>query len=264
MARLNIEDSFWLESIQLVASVGDQDKAIGNAVRFFRHAQERHKQGELITEDEFKRLGFLENLIPLFAERVDGGIRAVGAEKHFNWLLTKSEAGHIGGRVSAQRQRDERGRLISKQEPSKSQAQPSSPSTAKHSQASPSPSPSISNSSIKSITAVTKVTRTKAEPTDFKTVDELKLGLESEKLDEWAKLYPDSLFVEREMIKAFGYYRDNPRKKPNTVGGWKRALGSWFERGWPRHVRSIPGQSKPKHDVDAWMESILGEEQEGT
>lgn len=97
MARLNIEDPFWIEVISLVAKAGDQDKAIGNAVRFFRFAQEKHKHGQLITEEEFTRQGFMAELIPTFAERVEGGIRVLGAEKHFGWLRARVNAGKRGG-----------------------------------------------------------------------------------------------------------------------------------------------------------------------
>lgn len=162
MARINIEDQFWLDILDIIGSYGSQDEAIGNAVRFIRFAQEKHKQGLLISERDFEVKGFSEALIPLFAERVDGGIRAAGAAKHFGWLLDKSESGRVGGKKSAGRPRDGRGRLLplgdndSKQiqAPSKQdQADPSSPSTAKHKpstaklhQASPSPSPSPSYS----------------------------------------------------------------------------------------------------------------------
>jgi hypothetical protein len=105
MARLNIEDPFWLEVVRLIGQVGDEDKAIGNAIRFFRFAQEKHKYGELVSELDFKRMGFLECLIPIFAERVDGGIRAVGAEKHFGWLVEKIAQAKDAGQKSAEARR---------------------------------------------------------------------------------------------------------------------------------------------------------------
>jgi len=86
----------------LVLSMADQDRAIGNAVRFFRFAQERHKSGKLISEDEFQKQGFSEALIGLFAERVDGGIKCFGADKHFDWLKKKRSAGAKGGRSKAE------------------------------------------------------------------------------------------------------------------------------------------------------------------
>ena len=102
MARINLEDQFFLDIIDVVERFPDQDKVIGNAVRFFRYAQEEHKRGKLISEKTFKQKGFLEALIPTFAERVEGGIQAVGAEKHFGWLAKKIEAGSKGGRSKSE------------------------------------------------------------------------------------------------------------------------------------------------------------------
>lgn len=144
MARLNIEDDFFLEIGAVVAKIGDQDKAIGNAVRFLRHAQEKHKKGKLITEDEFKDKGFLDALIPTFAKRTPSGIQAVGANKHFGWLQQKKEAGAAGGKKSATRKRDKKGRLLKSEAKSDENIQANS----KHSQpsSSSSSSSSISNS----------------------------------------------------------------------------------------------------------------------
>ncbi len=101
------------------AALGNQDLAIGQSLRFLKLAQEKYKNGKLITEEEFIRYGFSESIIGVFAERIDGGIQAVGAEKHFGWLSRRAEAGRSGGIASAQRMRDDKGRLLSKQTPSK-------------------------------------------------------------------------------------------------------------------------------------------------
>lgn len=123
MARLNIEDMFWLEIMTVAGQMGGLDCAIGNAIRFFRYAQERHRGGFAITENEFSQLGFHEALIPLFAKRTERGIEAAGADKFFSWLEQKSEAGKTGGRISAQRERDGKGRLLPKRTPSTIQAE---------------------------------------------------------------------------------------------------------------------------------------------
>lgn len=98
MARLDIEDQFFLDAMSVIESVGDQDKALGNALRFLRYAQEKHRKGKILSEDEFSARGFHESLIGVFAERVDGGIQAIGAKKHFGWLSKKVDAGSKGGR----------------------------------------------------------------------------------------------------------------------------------------------------------------------
>lgn len=97
MARINIEDQFWVEYVNLAMKMGDQDKAIGQVVRFWKLVQEKHKHGKLITEDEFKTNNFSEHLFDLFAERTKEGITARGAGKHFDWLKARVESGRIGG-----------------------------------------------------------------------------------------------------------------------------------------------------------------------
>lgn len=139
MARLNIEDDFWDDAASLILALGDRDKAYGMALRFFRECQKLFKRGRPMTQEEFDAEGFSESLFPKFARRVPGGISAAGAEKHFAWLEKKSEAGKVGGRVSAKRPRDENGRLLSKHSQADSKHEPSE---TKHSQASSSSSPS--------------------------------------------------------------------------------------------------------------------------
>lgn len=97
MARINIEESFWLDVMHLVAKLGDQDKAIGMALRFIRLAQQKHKKGLAITEAEFQENRFDTALIGVFAEAKPSGIEAKGSEKHFAWLEQKIEAGKRGG-----------------------------------------------------------------------------------------------------------------------------------------------------------------------
>jgi hypothetical protein len=148
VARLNLEDKFFVELLSVAVKLGNEDLAIGNAVRFFREAQEKHRQGKAFTEEEFRDRGFSEHLIPTFAKRVPAGIIAAGAEKHFAWLQQKVEAGRNGGRKSASRPRDEKGRLISNLH----QAEPKrDPDETKHIQASYSISPSSSSSSSSSL-----------------------------------------------------------------------------------------------------------------
>jgi hypothetical protein len=145
MARLNIEDQFWLDAMTVVATVGDVDRVVGNAVRFFRFAQEKHKAGKLITEDEFKANNFLESLIPTFATRTTQGIKAAGADKHFSWLLDKKEAGKLGGQRSAAARKEKYGSSAPKQHEADPEATRSTRSTSK--QIEPSPSSSSSSSS---------------------------------------------------------------------------------------------------------------------
>lgn len=106
MGIINIHDSFWRDVTKVIAVVGDHDKAIGQAIRFFALAQERYKRGRTITETEFQKEGFTEALIGAFAERVEGGIMAIDAEFHFGWLRKKAQAGRKGGLSKSQKKSD--------------------------------------------------------------------------------------------------------------------------------------------------------------
>lgn len=98
MARINLEDQFWLDIMEVAVAMGSADLAIGNAVRFFRFAQEMHRQGKLVSEADFKSKGFHDTLIPIFAMHTPEGISAKGSEKYFGWLTKKAAAGAVGGR----------------------------------------------------------------------------------------------------------------------------------------------------------------------
>lgn len=111
MARLNIEDQFFLDAFYVAGArlKGNHDILMGNALRFFAHAQKAFADGRVIPEEEYFALGFLEELIPFFAKRVDGGIEAVGAQKHFSWLKDRAEAGRMGGKKSAEARKKKTG-----------------------------------------------------------------------------------------------------------------------------------------------------------
>jgi len=124
MARLNIEDQFWIDIIALAVKMGDQDKAIGQAVRFLRFAQEKHRTGSVITPEDFVEQGFSDHLIGVFAQANPSGIQAKGSTKHFGWLDQRIAAASKGGKQSATRPRDAKGRLEPKRDPSTVQAKP--------------------------------------------------------------------------------------------------------------------------------------------
>lgn len=254
MARLNIEDSFWLEVTQLIAKTGDQDRAIGNALRFFRHAQEKHKHGLLVSEDEFRRLGFLDDLIPLFAERTEGGIKAIGADKHFGWLAAKVESGRRGGKVgglaAAGRERDENGRLLSKANQSEPKQSQSETGSAKPS---PSPSPSFSNS-LSSVgctdVILTSVPNESVRQTiKIESAEEIRAVINEKTMATFAKLYSPE-YVDREIEKSALWLSANPKKNTKTKRGWQAFLAGWLDRGWAKHVTQLPS-SPPKKSASA-------------
>lgn len=126
LARLAIDEQFWRDIIKVAAKIGDMDRAIGQAIRFFDLAQQRFKNDRIITENEFIREGFHEALFDVFAERVDGGIMAIGAQKNFGWLKERVQAGRRGGEKSGDLRRRENNNLAPSK-PKQTQAKPSKP-----------------------------------------------------------------------------------------------------------------------------------------
>jgi hypothetical protein len=143
MPRINVEDWFWMDVMKVAVKVGDIDKASGNALRFIKFAQERYRADKTISEKDFQDEGFLEALIPVFAKRTDTGIIAVGAEKHFQWLTKKKEAGRKGAKkTNEKRWKDKSNQAVI----STNQHSSAKISTNQHSSPSISISSSISNS----------------------------------------------------------------------------------------------------------------------
>lgn len=117
------------------------------------------------------------------------------------------------------------------------------------------------NKSNSSCTVVDKSTQVPAEISKLPSLQnqeinpqnefELVCLMPQETKTRWARLYQSEEYLQREVIKAFNYYRNNPRKFPKTRRGWVQALSSWFERGWPAFVKTIPAE-KPELSQDYW------------
>lgn len=185
----------------LIAVLGDPDRAIGQAVRFFRMAQDKHKNGKLITEDEFERSGFSESLIGIFADRVNGGIQAVGAQKHFGWLTKRVEAGRAGGKQTQ-----------------------ANASKAKQPEASPSPSysPSLSQSASPS--------HVRGHARNFNTVGDLLDSIPLVTVDQWSHRYKNWSWVSNEIALAFAFHSSDPSTMPGTHGAWMKKLHTWLNK----------------------------------
>lgn len=111
MPRINIEDQFWRDISRVIEKTGNRDIAIGQAIRFLDLAQTRFKNNRVITEAEFLSEGFTDGLIGVFAERVEGGFMAIGAEKNFKWLRDRVQAGRKGGEKSGESRRSDSNEL---------------------------------------------------------------------------------------------------------------------------------------------------------
>jgi hypothetical protein len=147
MARLNIEDCWWTDPrrSKLIKLLGEEELADGLAIRAWRVAQEFWGRGQrLIPREIFMTIEAAPKLIQAgLAEEREDSIYVKGSSQYHDWMLEKRKAAAAGGKKSAQRPRDAKGRLqkTPKQKPS------TSPSESKCVQASSSSSSSSSDSS---------------------------------------------------------------------------------------------------------------------
>lgn len=124
MARLNIEDQFWIEIGPVARQLGE-DMAIGQAMRLFRVAQQRAKQGQIVTEEDWQIHGFSDALVPVFAKKVEGGFEVQGSKKHFGWLKDRAESGRRGGEKSGEVRRNKINYLTEAKRSKRKQTEPS-------------------------------------------------------------------------------------------------------------------------------------------
>lgn len=270
MARINVDDK-WLKDPRrddFVKAVGDSDRADGLTVRYWRLGQEAHAQGKLVNKKQFMRMPFAKEFMACeLAEEREGGIYIKGTKRRAKYLVAKIEAGRKGGKKSATRDRDERGRLRSKRKGSESQ-----PSTAPSKTQAP---PNEAKPHVHSHTHVqfqlqteeeTKTACGSAKPVSLpaaarppKRFDAEDLGqvlsaIPKKTADVWLTLYNgEQDWVERELLKAWKYYAiEHPSKKPKSISGWSRAFGSWLERGWGYRAKGIrTGGVRTRQDATA-------------
>src|SRR4051812_26282459 len=117
---------------------GDEERADGAAVRMWRLAQEFWKHDhQPVPEHIFRTLETAEHLLGAgLAVLGEGSVYVRGSSQWFDWVRERSEKAKVngakGGKVSAQRPRDARGRLLEKdanvQAPAKHDPSESKPS----------------------------------------------------------------------------------------------------------------------------------------
>lgn len=101
MARINVEDNIELriEYRRLLKLVGgDDDRALGMLVRFWRVAQRHWGQHSLVPIEEFNEWGFQPLIESKWAIIKETGVYAIGAEEQFAWYRQKCDAAKKGGR----------------------------------------------------------------------------------------------------------------------------------------------------------------------
>lgn len=139
MARINIQERWWTDPRRekLITLVGLAVDTV--ALRLWRCSQEYWKdERSLIPLEIFQLLPYFNELLEAKLAQIDGEfVYAKGSKEHHEWLNEKQKAAAAGGRISALRPRDERGRLTkkspstiqadSKQTPTDSSAPPLTP-----------------------------------------------------------------------------------------------------------------------------------------
>ena len=126
MARINIEDTFFLdERIAYVSKKIGKYEASGQFVYIIKLAQRYWLDGrQLIPEKIYALCDFSDEFIQAdLVERRDGGLYLKGSEEHFEWYFKRLDASTTGGKESAKRARDKKGRLLPKQNPSEVQVE---------------------------------------------------------------------------------------------------------------------------------------------
>lgn len=218
MARINIEDQFWIEVTAVTKKLGgDETRAVGEAIRLFRIAQQRYKRGQIVTDLDWKIGEFSDALLGVFAFKCEGGYEIAGGKKHFGWLEERVEAGRKGGKKSGESRRNEINNLEEANESKVEQAEPS-----------PSYSPSLS-------TGKTRIKTTGPAGgggSDFQSIGDLLAAIPEKKLSQWNAAYPDQKFQEEQARACFDHYTAPGADTPRALVGWERALSAWLKKNW--------------------------------
>lgn len=115
MARINVEDSVWLDPRfkLLEKALGSRIMAIGSLVEFWRLAQEYWVRGEqFIPLSVFRAYDLPEAIVECgFALLRDEAIHACGAKEQFAWIVARKTAGRRGGLASG-RSRQQKAQTI--------------------------------------------------------------------------------------------------------------------------------------------------------
>lgn len=243
---MNVEDSFFKDKrfIKLAIKLGDEDLALGCCIQMWFLAQNYWRKNQRIIPIEvWQKQDMRDELIEVgLAEKRDEGIYVKGAEKHFDWIYQRAEAGRAGGRVSAQRGRDDKGRLLPKQTPSKHQANPSAAKPHSHSHSledntNTLPSEGVLQTQIELIPSPQKKRQTKEAPSGTNNAVGLYKTLWK---DRWGK-YPDT------RPKEIGQIADLCRDL--GVERAKQVITSYMAMPDPNFVRN-------RHDLGTMLLSL--------
>ncbi len=108
-------------------------------------------------------------------------------------------------------------------------------------------------------TAVAKIAPAAPAKFNAKSNDEVLSRIPQETKARWLELYNrDTDFIQRELIKAIGYYFENADKKPKSLKGWLRALSTWLERSWDWRAKNTKGEKSEAQTHEDMMNIIKG------
>lgn len=238
MARLNLEDTFWVAIGRVERGQVSYDQLIGNAVRFLRFAQEQYKKGQVITHEQWSMEGFLDCLVPIFAEKNDQGYDARNASEQFDWLKQKVEAGRRGGVASGETRRSNSDELPEAARSVSKRAEPSSSSSS-----------SLKNELLRN----SSPSRKSAPVTHVQEADLLRLEV-FESVGDWQDIYSKD-YVKTEFVKMSIWLKANPKKARKTHRGWVQFVANWLERGWDKSTTR--GPSVKVEQSDGWNDSAV-------
>lgn len=115
VARISIEEIWWNDPRRsaLARVLGGQAIADGAAMKLWRVGQEYWKQNQLLIPEKIFNLleGAQATLGVGLATLGKDGVYVAGSREWFDWLEQSKRSGSIGGKKSAQRPRDSKGRL---------------------------------------------------------------------------------------------------------------------------------------------------------
>ncbi len=231
MARINVEEKWWTDPRRdkLIRLIGDSDVADGRAIKLWRLAQSYWvKQYALIPDNIFIHFPDFEKLIECgLVQKTEAGFYTRGAKEFLTWNTERRESGRIGGNVSAMRPRDANGRLLSKQTPSKHQANTKLPT--------PTPTPILSTNEYISV-------REAAAPPApmINSFQELKDSMPIIARERLAARFKDQDWVDAQLLECFEFHTSEKHKIPQNHGAWQKKIITWFSIAKP------PGDGKPR------------------
>lgn len=225
MARINIEDQIFKDGrfLDLAIDIGCKYKAMGVIVFLWAMGQEYWKKDKsLIPKHLLESHPHVNSLINCnFIQQQEHGFYVSGAEKHFDWLLVRTESARKAGIASGKSRRSNSNDL---QRTKTNQTQPNATKTNP-----PTLTPTLLNpTSGKASTVSTEQDSSTVRPS--LTVDFVLNSTAPEVWARWNKQFGEQ-YVNSEVLKLYQQLLENPASVPKTPRGWIKTIGGWLQKG---------------------------------